>query len=60
MKEHREKQLERLRNSEEVHNSEAFKEIKREVLAPLHVEQARNCGDDIEDKVGLDVVVADR
>jgi hypothetical protein len=60
LKEYREKQLQRLRDSEEVDNSEAFEEVKWEVLAPLHVEQAWYCADHIKDKVGLDVVVADR
>lgn len=54
-----EKKLKWLRDPEEVNDSEALQEVEWEILAALYVEEAWNCGNNIEHKIRLDVVVAD-
>ena len=60
LQQYREQQLQWLRDAEEVDDPEAFQEVEGEVLAAIDVQQAWYGGHDIEDEVGLDVVVADR
>lgn len=59
MEEHTQQILQWFGYPEEMNDSEAFEVVELEVLASIDVHKARNCSEDIEEEISLNVVHTD-